>query len=195
MALPARRPQPAGWTQRHTKGNPAVQTMTGALANAAALAGYAPSIHNTQPWRWRVSENALDLFAVHSRQLAITDPDGRLAILSCGAALHHVRTALAAEGIGFDVTRLPDPTQPGLLARISLAERTRVIGASVHQAIKQLSTGTDRFSWVFMDPPYAAGEVEPVMELLSDRLRALCDEGIRHAASDGRRTLMDRDFK
>ena len=36
---------------------------------------------------------------------------------------------------------------------------------------------------------------DSVMELLSDRLRALCDEGIRHAASDGRRTLMDRDFK
>jgi hypothetical protein len=36
---------------------------------------------------------------------------------------------------------------------------------------------------------------DSVMEVLSDRLRALCDEGIRHAANDGRRTLMDRDFK
>ena len=36
---------------------------------------------------------------------------------------------------------------------------------------------------------------DSVMELLSDRLRAICDEGIRHAASDGRKTLMDRDFK
>src|SRR5262249_33035674 len=36
---------------------------------------------------------------------------------------------------------------------------------------------------------------EAVMGVLSDRLRALCDEGIRHAAADGRKTLMDRDFK
>jgi hypothetical protein len=36
---------------------------------------------------------------------------------------------------------------------------------------------------------------DSVMELLSDRLRAICDEGIRHATSDGRKTLMDRDFK
>ena len=36
---------------------------------------------------------------------------------------------------------------------------------------------------------------DSVMEVLSDRLRAICDEGIRHAASDGRKTLMDRDFK
>ena len=36
---------------------------------------------------------------------------------------------------------------------------------------------------------------DTVMEVLSDRLRTLCDEGIRHAATDGRKTLMDRDFK
>ena len=34
-----------------------------------------------------------------------------------------------------------------------------------------------------------------VLDVLSDRLRALCDEGIRRAASVGRKTLMDRDFK
>jgi hypothetical protein len=36
---------------------------------------------------------------------------------------------------------------------------------------------------------------DSVMEVLSDRLRTLCDEGIRHAAGDGRKTLMDRDFR
>jgi nitroreductase len=100
--------------------------MTGALANAAALAGYAPSIHNSQPWRWRVSGDVLDLYAVHRRQLAITDPDGRLAVLSCGAALHHARTALAAEGFAVTVERLPDPAQPDWLARITLAGRVPV---------------------------------------------------------------------
>src|SRR5256885_9649400 len=100
--------------------------MTGALANAAALAGYAPSIHNSQPWRWRVSGDALDLYAVHSRQLSVTDPDGRLAVLSCGTALHHARTALSAEGWRTDVVRLPDPTEPAWLARITLAEQVPV---------------------------------------------------------------------
>jgi len=33
-----------------------------------------------------------------------------------------------------------------------------------------------------------------VMELLSDRLRALCNEAIRSAQRDGRRTVMERDF-
>jgi hypothetical protein len=33
-----------------------------------------------------------------------------------------------------------------------------------------------------------------VMELLSDRLRRICDEAIRHARQDGRKTVMARDF-
>ena len=35
---------------------------------------------------------------------------------------------------------------------------------------------------------------DAVMGLLSDRLRRLCDEAIRSAQREGRRTVMDRDF-
>ena len=66
-----------------------------ALAEAAASAGYAPSVHNTQPWRWRAHPDRLDLYAARDRQLTETDPEGRLLLLSCGAALHHARLALA----------------------------------------------------------------------------------------------------
>ncbi len=52
------------------------------------------------------------------------------------------------------------------LREMGLHDRARVIGATVRQAIKQLSADTVRFGWVFMDPPYAAGEVVPVMEML-----------------------------
>jgi histone H3/H4 len=33
-----------------------------------------------------------------------------------------------------------------------------------------------------------------VLEVLSDRLRALCDDAIESARSDGRKTVLDRDF-
>ena len=49
-----------------------------ALAEAAAAAGYAPSVHNTQPWRWRVHPDRLELYAERARQLAMGDPEGRL---------------------------------------------------------------------------------------------------------------------
>ncbi len=100
-----------------------VHPSAAALAAAARTGGYAPSIHNTQPWRWRVHGDTLELHAVPSRQLTASDPSGRLMILSCGAALHHVRVALAADGWQAQVARLPEPDRPDLLARMTLTGR------------------------------------------------------------------------
>jgi nitroreductase len=96
------------------------------LAEAAAAAGAAPSIHNTQPWRWQVRPDGLDLYAQRDRQLVATDPDGRMLTISCGTALHHARVALAAEGWQAVVSRLPDSADPDLLARITLGDRAPV---------------------------------------------------------------------
>jgi hypothetical protein len=51
-----------------------------------ALALRAPSIHNSQPWRWVTGDNSVHLFADPDRQLPITDPDSRDLLVSCGAA-------------------------------------------------------------------------------------------------------------
>ncbi|WP_435820623.1 Acg family FMN-binding oxidoreductase [Micromonospora purpureochromogenes] len=98
--------------------------LTTALAEAAATAGYAPSVHNTQPWRWLVLPDALELRIARDRQVTATDPEGRLLAISCGAALHHARLALTAEGWTAVVERLPDPAQPDLLARLTGLNRS-----------------------------------------------------------------------
>lgn len=92
---------------------------TPALHAAATYAGYAPSIHNTQPWRWRLRPDALELWADDARQLHATDPAGRMLTLSCGAALHHAEVALRADGWTATVSRLPDPDRPDLLATLT----------------------------------------------------------------------------
>ena len=97
-----------------------------ALSDAAMAAGHAPSIHNTQPWRWRLTSNQLDLYLDHSRGLEVTDPDSRLALLSCGAALHHALVSLAAAGWHTIVARLPDPAHPDHLAQLRLNHRIPV---------------------------------------------------------------------
>jgi hypothetical protein len=103
-----------------------VQTTTDTLAEAAAAAGHAPSIHNSQPWRWVAHGDSLDLYREHNMRLRATDPDNRLTTLSCGAALHHARTALAAAGWGTGVARLPDPLAPSHVARITVTDRITV---------------------------------------------------------------------
>lgn len=86
------------------------------------LAARAPSVHNSQPWHWRVQETQarLDLFVEPDLQLRNVDPDGRGMILSCGAALHHCVVAFAALGHQAKVHRLPDPARPEHLASIEL---------------------------------------------------------------------------
>lgn len=101
-----------------------------ALSDAATAAGHAPSIHNTQPWRWRLTSNELDLYLDHSRGLEVTDPDSRLAVLSCGAALHHALVSLAAGGWHTILARMPDPAHPDHLAQLRLDHRIPVTPAA-----------------------------------------------------------------
>ena len=92
------------------------------LEQAALASLHAPSVFNTQPWTWRVAGDTLELYADAARKLDSTDPEGRLLILSCGAALHHARIALAAAGWAATVERYPDSSRPEMLARIRLGD-------------------------------------------------------------------------
>jgi hypothetical protein len=96
-----------------------------ALDHAARLALRAPSIFNTQPWTWRIDGIALELRPDWSRQLRVTDSLGNELLLSCGAALHHARVALAADGWRYQVERM----RPGAreVARSAWRSRARRI--------------------------------------------------------------------
>ncbi len=85
------------------------------------LATRAPSVHNTQPWRFQAGPGALDLYADRTRQLAHLDPTGRQLTISCGAALLFARVALAAAGVAHHVELMPNHDDFDLLARILLA--------------------------------------------------------------------------
>jgi nitroreductase len=88
-----------------------------------ALAGRAPSIHNTQPWRFRLTGDSVELFADTDRRLDETDPDGREMLISCGAALFGLRLGIRRSGFRPVTWLLPDPARPQLLARVQLGER------------------------------------------------------------------------
>ncbi|SCL31615.1 Nitroreductase family protein [Micromonospora nigra] len=118
--------------------------LTTALAEAAAMAGHAPSVHNTQPWRWRVLPDTLELRVAADRRLTATDPEGLLLALSCGAALHHARLALAAEGWTATVHRLPEPGDPDLLARFTDLRHTGAEPDAMHMVQCMQIRHTDR---------------------------------------------------
>lgn len=90
---------------------------------ALELAVRAPSIRNSQPWRFRAGATVIELHADPTRHLEATDPDGRDLLISCGAALHHLRVALSALGWLPVTTRLPDPDRPEHLATVRVMPR------------------------------------------------------------------------
>ena len=96
----------------------------GTIRTVLALISRAPSVHNTQPWRWLVGSQSLHLYSDADRQLPNIDPDGRDLILSCGAALNHSVVAFAAVGWQAKVNRFPNPADPATLAAIELSRST-----------------------------------------------------------------------
>jgi hypothetical protein len=93
-----------------------------------AIAARAPSVHNTQPWRFSVGMHAIDLYADPERQLS-QDRDGREMLISCGAALFGLR--LAVRGLGYlpSVTLFSERSKPWLLARLALGPKAPVTEA------------------------------------------------------------------
>ncbi|MFY1692408.1 Acg family FMN-binding oxidoreductase [Plantactinospora sp. WMMB782] len=127
-----------------------------AFGAAAAYALLAPSVFNTQPWRWRVGPGAeLTLRADRSRQVHTVDATRRLLLVSCGAALHHARLALAVAGYRTEVARFPDHADPDLLARITISGRAAPDPEQSRQHAAAALRRTDRraFGDRRIDPP------------------------------------------
>jgi hypothetical protein len=97
----------------------------GEMTCLIALAARAPSLHNSQPWRFRIDGSAVELRADPDRQLGQADPAGREMLISCGAALFGLRLGLRRLGFQPITEMLPDPAQPGLIARVRPGQRER----------------------------------------------------------------------
>jgi len=93
-----------------------------------AAAARAPSVQNTQPWRFKVTESAVELYCDSRRQL-VADPDGREMLISCGAALYGLRLAVRSLGYLPEVDVLSEPGSPRLLARVTLGAAAPVTAA------------------------------------------------------------------
>jgi len=88
---------------------------------AVATACRAPSLHNSQPWQWRLVGDRLDLHAEATRAVPVADPLGRQMVISCGTVLNHFEVAITGYGVAAVVERLPDPADPMYLASITFA--------------------------------------------------------------------------
>ncbi|MDT5010652.1 MAG: hypothetical protein QOH57_2269 [Mycobacterium sp.] len=114
------------------------------ITNAIHLACRAPSLHNSQPWRWIVHEASVDLFEDHRRVVRSTDSSGREALISCGAAMDHFRVAMTAAGWHINVDPFPNPSELDHLATIFFTPAHYVTASERDRADAILRRRTDR---------------------------------------------------
>ena len=154
------------------------------IAKAIHLACRAPSLHNSQPWRWVVGEAAVDLFADHERVVRSADRSGREAIISCGAVLDHFRIAMAAAGWKTNVDPFPNPSDRNHLASLDFTPAHYVTTAERDRADAILSRRTDRLPF---HAPNHWESFEPVLRKTIDHSKATLDV----LADDARPTLAE----
>ena len=130
-----------------TESRPTAESAEYRLDRAAAEAAVnvavrAPSIHNTQPWRWVSDGEALTLLADRSRQLRVADPSGHSLLISCGAAAVLTELGLRAAGWRVESTLFPNPNDKDVLARfraVGRDEPDEALQAQIDAAMRRQS--------------------------------------------------------
>ncbi|MFZ4815557.1 MAG: Acg family FMN-binding oxidoreductase [Phototrophicaceae bacterium] len=76
--------------------------------------------HNSQPWHFRIREQAIDLYADTSRQIGVIDPFQREMHIGLGCALENMMLAAQAEGFTAVLSLLHNETEPEHVAHLTL---------------------------------------------------------------------------
>jgi hypothetical protein len=131
-----------------------------------AHATRAPSVHNTQPWRFRWSGNVVDIGLDLHRGLVSSDPMGREAVISCGAALFQLRLALRQLDLVGVVEAFPDHADPRKVARVTVTAGPQVSQAEqrLFTALKRRHTHRGGFDGVTITPGLAVRLQEAAFE-------------------------------
>jgi hypothetical protein len=152
------------------------------LRAVLAAGQLAPSVHNTQPWRFVLNSSGIEVHGDDRRLLKRIDSQGRELVISCGAAIFNIRVAAAAMGRALHVQLLPDFAQPMHLATLTFADKSPVQlpDAELYPAVSRRHSHRRSFDFRPVQ--------EPIFAVLADQARR---EGVEAVWVDGlqRRTL------
>lgn len=172
---------PDAWNIKESDfpGNSSSDEKLSFLLNYAILA---PSSHNSQPWKFNVTNDSILIFADKSRRLQVADADQRELYISIGCALENL--IIAADHFGYNCSVAYFPGEEGLAARVALlpaatpSEDPRLFPA-------MLSRQTNRNPYELRSIPEA--DLEKVRSLCSDAdvdIFITSDSGVKKSFRD-----------
>ncbi|MGN6243929.1 MAG: Acg family FMN-binding oxidoreductase [Motilibacteraceae bacterium] len=108
----------------------------------------APSIHNTQPWRFHAHDDTVEVHADTGRTLRVVDPTGRALLLSVGAAVLNLRLSVLVRLGREPVVRLLPDADPAHVATVRVAGRRAPspVDLALHAAVPRRRTRRDPFA-------------------------------------------------
>jgi len=118
------------------------------IESVVSAAIQAPSILNSQPWRFVVAAGSITVFAVPERSPRAVDPTGREVFLSLGAALMNLRLAVAELGREPLVELIPEPSEPTVVARVRIGgpRAANPVEHTLHRAIAERRSSRQPFT-------------------------------------------------
>lgn len=161
------------------------------LAAMLNWAVHAPSVLNTQPWRFHIRRSpagpSVEISVDRARVLRTVDPDGREATISCGAALYTLRLAARHYGFAVHVEYNSGEAQPASdrVATLRLAGPSKATSTeeALFRAIKLRHTNRDPYA----DVPVPVGLVARLREAAhaeGAHLQVLTGDAEKGALSD-----------
>ena len=169
---------------------PTTTVETDVIEDAVRTACRAPSLHNSQPWQWAFNRGQLRLFLDPSRVMD-SDHSAREALISCGAALDHLRVAMAAAGWQSHIDRLPDPNSPNHLASIEftptefVTERDRRLASAIGARRTDRLPFSSVTAWQSIEAVVASSANRQAvhLEVIADELHSRLEEAAQIAES------------
>ncbi|HEU4421299.1 MAG TPA: nitroreductase [Pilimelia sp.] len=173
-------------------------TPSAALRQCLLAATAAPSIHNTQPWLFRLRRDpagavdAVDVLVDRHRQLRTIDPFGREMFVSVGAAVFNLRVAVRAHGRQARVRLTPDPAEPDLAATVTIGEAAPSLSAANALAEAIPHRHTNRRPFADKPVPYGTMEELSAAAVAEGAMLLVTDPPLRDGVLSLTRTAEDR---
>ncbi|MEU8240885.1 nitroreductase family protein [Actinoplanes missouriensis] len=124
------------------------------LLDCVRAAARAPSLHNSQPWLFRVDPPAIEVFADPARRLPVVDPVGREQLISVGAAVFTLRIAMRKAGYRVRVELSPAQPDTSPITRTGASPVTGTVASPI--------TGT-------VASPITRTVASPIARIVADR--------------------------